>query len=162
MRPIGLSHPVGKASDAMARAFSHCSKELVGGLAVALDIVPPELRQLVLLWITGAQYHVRGFTQFFEEPLVTRVSDKPLNEWGSCSKSWPRFLRVSALWKQRFLPVCRVTAARATYGRLHSSGLTNNGLQKELLDRLGVCEPGAHILHNMTGRHREMAATTSG
>ena len=143
-----------------------------------------------------------------------------------------RYLRVSALWAQRFLPICRqakylgaqlsydsyedatvqhrVTAARATFGRLRriltsrsnlsltarvrlwsacvgaglyysldSSGLTNNGLQKvrvlvqkqlraiarmpthithisnqELLDRLGVCEPGAHILHNMQGQLR--------
>lgn len=140
MRPIGLSHPVGKASDAMSRAFGHCQAELVGGLAVALDIakVPPELRQLVLLWITG-------FTQSFEEPLETK---RPLTEWANCWRSWPRHLRVSALWAQRFLPICRVTAARATFGRLRaglyysldSSGLTNNGLQKELLDRLRVCE----------------------
>ena len=351
-----------EASDAMARAFSHCSKvralcqtqtqsinqrraghqrqELVGGLAVALDIakafdtvphveinlalqaaqVPPELRQLVLLWITGAQYHVRGaggdiavdvgrgvrqgcvlspllyilvvarihsvlrgtfgdeadqlldyfaddtllhqdfdtaqgFRQAIERvgQLLEVLAQAGLNVnddktqvilrlAGSRAKQYlhevteerrdGRFLRVSALWKQRFLPVCRqakylgaqssydsyedatvqhrVTAARATYGRLRriltsrsnlslssrvrlwsacvgaglyysldSSGLTNNGLQKvrvlvqkqlraiarmpthithvsnqELLDRLGVCEPGAHILHNMTGQLR--------
>ena len=132
LRPIGLSHPVGKAllqalrqrilpyaeqymahtpqwgflpgreaADALAKAFSRCEmvralcrtqtlninrrragdkrEKLVGGVAVALDIsrafdtIPhqeinlalqaanvPQLRQLVLLWITGAQYHVQG------------------------------------------------------------------------------------------------------
>ena len=393
MRPIGLSHPMGKALlralrekilpwateymahtpqwgylrgreawDAMARAFSHCSQvralcqtqtqninqrraghqrqELVGALAVALDIakafdsvshteinlalqatqVPPELRQLVLLWITGAQYHVQGANGTLEvdvgrgvrqgcvlSPLlyilvVARIhsvlresfgneADQILDYFaddtlfhqefatvqgfrqaiehvgrllevlaqaglninddktqvllrlaGSRAKHFlyevteerrdGRFLRVSALWSQRFLPVRkqakylgaqlsydvyedatvqhRVTAARATYGRLRrilasrsnlsltsrvrlwsacvgaglyyaldSSGITKNGLQKarvlvqqqlraiarlpthithvsnqELLDRLGVCEPGAHILHNMEGQLR--------
>ena len=395
MRPIGLSHPVGKAllralrekilpwatqfmaytpqwgylcgreaSDAMSRAFGHCQavralcqtqtqsinqrraghqrQELVGGLAVALDIakafdsvphgeinlamqdakVPPELRQLVLLWITGAQYHVQGdcgnlavdvgrgvrqgcvlspllyilvvarihtklrgtfgdeadqlLDYFADDTLFhqefTSVGDfrqaidrvgkllEVLAQAGLCvnddktqvlfklagsrakhflhevtdARRDGRHLRVSALWAQRFLPICRqakylgaqlsydsyedatvqhrVTAARATYGRLRriltsrsnlsltarvrlwsacvgaglyysldSSGLTNNGLQKvrvlvqkqlratliarmpthithisnqELLDRLGVCEPGAHILHNMQSQLR--------
>ena len=133
LRPIGLSHPVGKAllralrqkilpyatqymahtpqwgylpgreaADSLANAFRHCAEvralcqtqtlninsrraghkrsEVVGGLAIALDIsrafdtiphseinlalqaagVPGHLRQLVLLWITGARYHVQG------------------------------------------------------------------------------------------------------
>ncbi|CAE7403450.1 pol [Symbiodinium sp. CCMP2592] len=397
MRPIGLSHPVGKAllralrekvqpwateymaytpqwgylrgreaSDAMARAFGHCSavralcqsqtqninhkraghqrQELVGGLAVALDIakafdsvphaeinlamqaaqIPPELRQLVLLWITGAQYHLKGeggnltvdvgrgvrqgcvlspllyimvvarlhsqlrsafgdeadqiLDYFADDTLIHQEFTSPqgfreaiervgkllevlaqaglninddktqvlLRLAGSRAKRMlqevtetrrdGRQLRVSALWMQRFLPVCkqakylgaqlsyeayedatlhhRVTAARATYGRLRriltsrsnlsltsrvrlwsacvasglyyaldSSGISNNGLQKvrvlvqkqlraiarmpthithvsnqELLDRLGVCEPGAHILHNMQGQLRRWQA----
>ena len=93
--------PGREASDALAKAFQHCDRvralcitqalnikrrragdkrtELVGGIAVALDIsrafdaiprseilalqaadVLDHLRQLVLRWITGAQYHVQG------------------------------------------------------------------------------------------------------
>ncbi|CAE6960767.1 pol, partial [Symbiodinium sp. CCMP2592] len=370
MRPIGLSHPVGKAllralrekvqpwateymaytpqwgylrgreaSDAMARAFGHCSAVRALCQSQTQNInhkraghqrqelaaqIPPELRQLVLLWITGAQYHLKGeggnltvdvgrgvrqgcvlspllyimvvarlhsqlrsafgdeadqiLDYFADDTLIHQEFTSPqgfreaiervgkllevlaqaglninddktqvlLRLAGSRAKRMlqevtetrrdGRQLRVSALWMQRFLPVCkqakylgaqlsyeayedatlhhRVTAARATYGRLRriltsrsnlsltsrvrlwsacvasglyyaldSSGISNNGLQKvrvlvqkqlraiarmptnithvsnqELLDRLGVCEPGAHILHNMQGQLRRWQA----